>query len=110
MKLLFAQNLSLKLAKKLDDLFPESSQVRLLGMEEADDAEIWDYARQNGFTLATKDVDYYERSTLLGHPPKVIWLRCGNQKTAFIEQLLRDHHARIVEFEKEATVGCFEIY
>jgi predicted nuclease of predicted toxin-antitoxin system len=52
MKVLFDQNLSSKLAKKLADLFPESSQVKLLGMEEADDPEIWDYARQNGFTLA----------------------------------------------------------
>ena len=110
MKLLFDQNLSFKLAKRLDDVFPRSSQVKLLGLEEADDPEIWDYARQNGFILATKDVDYYERSALLGHPPKVIWLRCGNQNTAFIEKLLRDHHAEIVEFEKNTTAGCLELY
>ncbi len=110
MKLLFDQNLSFKLGKKLDDLFPGSSQVKLLGMEEAEDHEIWEYARLRGFTLVTKDVDYYERSTLLGHPPKVIWLRCGNQATAFIESLLRNHYANIVQFEKDATVGCLEIY
>ena len=110
MKLLFDQNLSFKLAKKLDDVFPGSSQMKLLGMEEADDPEIWNYARQNGFTLATKDVDYYERGTLLGHPPKVIWLRCGNQPTSHIERLIRSHLDRIHEFEKDETAGCLEIY
>jgi predicted nuclease of predicted toxin-antitoxin system len=84
-KLLFDQNLSFKLPKKLDDVFPGSSQVRLLGMQEAIDADIWEYARQNGFTLVTKDSDYYEQSALLGHPPKVIWLRCGNRPTTYVE-------------------------
>ena len=79
MKLLFDQNLSFKLARKLADVFPGSSQVKLLGLEEADDRDVWNYARQNGFTLATKDADYYEKGVLLGHPPKVIWLRCGNR-------------------------------
>ena len=37
MKLLFDQNLSFKLCQALADLFPGSSQVRLLGLAEADD-------------------------------------------------------------------------
>lgn len=65
MKLLFDQNLSFKLAKKLSDVFPESSQVKLLGLDEADDPDIWEYARQNGFTLVTQDSDYNDRSALL---------------------------------------------
>ena len=40
MKLLFDQHLSFKLAKKLEDVFPGSNQVRLLGMHEAGDDEI----------------------------------------------------------------------
>lgn len=55
MKLLFDQNLSFKLAKKLGDIFPGSSQVKLLGLDQADDAEIWEYARVNGFVLVTQD-------------------------------------------------------
>jgi predicted nuclease of predicted toxin-antitoxin system len=50
------------------------------------------------------------RSTLVGHTPKVILLRCGNRKTAFIEKLLRDRHGKIVEFENVATAGFLEIY
>ena len=110
MKLLFDQNLSFKLAKKLDDVFAGSSQVKLLGLEEADDPQIWDYARSNDFTLATKDGDYHEWSALLGHPPKVIWLRCGNQRTSYIEKLIRSHLDRIHDFEADPTVSCLEIY
>jgi Domain of unknown function (DUF5615) len=35
MKLLFDENLSFKLYRQLGDLFPASSQVRLLGLERA---------------------------------------------------------------------------
>jgi predicted nuclease of predicted toxin-antitoxin system len=58
----------------------------------------------------TLDADYYDLSLLRGQPPKLIWLRCGNQKTAYIEKLLRDEHDRIEVFEKDQTVGCLEIY
>ena len=42
MKLLFDQNLSFKLCQALADLFPGSSQVRLLGLAEADDSAYGD--------------------------------------------------------------------
>ena len=60
MKLLFDQHLSLKLAKKLGDVFPGSNQVKLVGMHEAEDDEIWEYARAHGFTVVSKDSDYNE--------------------------------------------------
>jgi predicted nuclease of predicted toxin-antitoxin system len=45
MKLLFDQNLSFRLCQNLADLFPESSHVRLLGLSEAGDLALWDYAK-----------------------------------------------------------------
>ena len=45
MKLLFDQNLSFKLCQQLADLFPESGQVRLLGLSEADDRAVWQHAK-----------------------------------------------------------------
>jgi predicted nuclease of predicted toxin-antitoxin system len=78
MKLLFDQNLSFKLCRSLADLFPDSDQVRLVGLAEASDRAVWDYAKANGFTLVSLDSDFAEMSAWLGPPPKVIWLRCGN--------------------------------
>jgi predicted nuclease of predicted toxin-antitoxin system len=110
MKLLFDQNLSFKLCRQLVDIFPDSQQVRLLGMEEADDRVIWDFANANGFILVSQDVDFADRATLYGPPPKVIWLRCGNEPTAAIEQRLRDHADAIAAFEQDDAAACWEIY
>jgi predicted nuclease of predicted toxin-antitoxin system len=109
MKLLFDENLSFKLCRRLDDIFPDSHQVRLAGLAEVDDAVIWRYAGARGFTLVSLDADFAERAVLVGPPPKVIWLRCGNQPTETIERLLRGHVEAIVAFDQDAA-ACLEIY
>ena len=110
MKLLFDQNLSFKLCQRLADLFPGSTQVRLLGLAEADDRALWHYAQANGFTLVSQDSDFADMAALFGPPPRVIWLRCGNQPTESIDKLLRDHAQVIVSFEQDSAAACLEIY
>jgi predicted nuclease of predicted toxin-antitoxin system len=110
MKLLFDQNLSFRLCHSLSELFPGSSQVRLLGLADASDNALWAYAKSNGFVLVSLDADFAEMAALLGSPPKIIWLRCGNQPTAVIENLLRNHIDAITMFELDATAACIEIY
>ena len=110
MKLLFDQNLSFKLCRRLADLFPDSNQIRLLGMEAVEDRFIWDYAKANDFMLVSQDVDFADMATLYGPPPKVIWLRCGNQPTNAIEKRLRDHAEDIAAFERDLATACWEIY
>ncbi len=80
MKLLFDQNLSFKLCQRLVDLFPGSSQVRFLGLAEADDHAVWKHAMDGGFTLVSQDSDFAEMAAVLGPPPKVIWLRRANHR------------------------------
>lgn len=89
MKLLFDQNLSFKLCQTVADLFPESKHVRVLGLSEVGDRVLWDYAKANGFTIVSQEI-----AALLGSPPKVIWLRAGNQPTAAISTLLRERRQR----------------
>ena len=84
MKLLLDQNLSFKLCQRIADIFPGSSQVRLLGLAEASDGALWDYAKTHDFVLLSQDSDFADMAALLGAPPKVIWLRCGNRPTAFL--------------------------
>lgn len=110
MKLLFDQNLSFKLCQQLSEVFPGSSQVRLLGLAEAEDKVVWEHARQNGFGIVTQDADFAEMAALRGPPPKVLWLRCGNQGTAFIENLLRRSIGQIQQFSAEPGAACLEIY
>ena len=70
MKLLFDQNLIFKLCRKLADLFPDSNHIRLLGLEEGSDRTIWEYAKTNGFTIVSQDVDFADMATLYGPPPR----------------------------------------
>ena len=110
MKLLFDQNLSFKLCQNLSDLFPDSSQARLLGLAESDDRTLWQHARNHGFIFVTQDSDFADLAMLFGPPPKIIWLRCGNQPTAIIENALRNHASEIGAFEKDPSAACLEIY
>jgi predicted nuclease of predicted toxin-antitoxin system len=110
MRLLLDQNLSFKLCRLLSDLFPGSDHVRLLGLAEADDRTVWTYAKTNGFVLVSHDSDFAELAAFNGPPPKVIWLRTGNQPTEAIEAALRRHADAIVAFEQNAETACLEIY
>ena len=109
MKLLFDENLSFKLCDQLADLFPQSRQVRLIGLAEADDRMLWQYAKVNAFVLVSHDSDFAELAARLGPPPKVIWLRCGNQRTGAINILLREHAEAIAAFERDESAACLEI-
>jgi predicted nuclease of predicted toxin-antitoxin system len=110
MKLLFDQNLSFKPCERLADLFPGSNQVRRLNLDRADDQAIWQFAKTNGFTIVSLDSDFADMAALFGPPPKVIWLRCGNQTSAVIEKLFRDHAEAITAFEHDVGAACWEVY
>ena len=105
MKLLFDENLSPRLTERLCDLFPGSSKVLELGPRPVSDELIWEHARQQGFTIISKDNDFEQMALLLGHPPKVIWLRCGNATSEEIEQLIRRSTDRILSFETDPTAS-----
>ncbi len=110
MKFLLDQNLSYRLVADLQSLYPGTSQVRLLGMEHADDRRIWEYAKHHGCTIVTKDSDFHELALLRGIPPKVIWLKCGNMPKDRVRRLLLDNVAVIERFHQDAQSGCLEIY
>ena len=78
MRLLFDQNLSPRLVSAVADLFPESVHVRDAGLQRGVDTEVWTYAAQHRLAVVSKDSDFHQMSFLLGHPPKVIWIRRGN--------------------------------
>ncbi len=101
MKLLLDENLSPKLAESLQEEYPESIHVRAVGLHGADDQRIWEYARDHGLTIVSKDNDFRQRSFLAGFPPKVVWLNVGNAGTRAIEALLRREHATILTFERD---------
>ncbi len=107
MKLLFDQNLSDQLVTLLADLFPNSTHVKTIGLDTATDTELWDYARDNDYSIVSKDTDFRNRSVIHGYPPKVIWIKIGNCSTGAVEYNLRKHFADIKEFVRDANAGLF---
>lgn len=110
MKLLFDQNISYKLVKILVNIFPESSHVYLLGLSSASDQDIWEYAKRNDYEIVTKDSDFYERGLIFGFPPKVVWLRCSNMSSKYIEEILEKQEQNIKLLEDDKENGCLIIY
>lgn len=101
MKLLFDENVSPKLLQILANDYPDSVHVRSVGLYGADDQQIWDYSRAQGFAIVSKDTDFRERSFVEGFPPKIIWLDVGNAGTTLIADLLRRQRQRVEAFEKQ---------
>lgn len=110
MKLLFDQNLSPKLVKRLADLYPDSSHVYYASIDRASDEETRHYARTEGFVIVTKDSDFSDLCILLGFPPKVIWIRRGNCSTAEIESILRRHNSDIESLAQDAVMGILTLF
>ncbi len=95
MKLLFDENLSPRLAERLQDQFPASSHVDDLGLGNSPDEQVWLAAKNGQYAIVTKDADFQDIATLRGAPPKIIWIRRGNCSTRDIEAILRRHAEEI---------------
>lgn len=78
MKLLLDENLSRRLVPALQARFPGSSQVTLLGLERATDAELCDHAARHDFVICSKDDDFQRLVAARGYRPRLIQLAMGN--------------------------------
>lgn len=105
MKLLFDENLSYRILKKLDSEYTDSESIQGIS-----DLKIWEYAKANGFTIVSFDEDFYDIQLLRKFPPKVIWLRCGNTSTNHIAEILNEKKEELKIFIEDSEQGIFEIY
>lgn len=110
MKLLLDQNLSFRLVEPLQEAYPDTNQVRLVGLEHADDRAVWEYAREHDFVIVTKDSDFHELSLLVGPPPKVIWLKVGNVPTNAVLELLTNRADELYDALDRDDVYYVELY
>lgn len=111
MRLLFDDNISYRIVKKLAISFPECLHVSRSGLSApAPDRSIWDYAKQRGYVIVTFDEDFEDLTNLQGFPPKVIILRIGNTSTRTIAEALTAKKDEIESFFSSDTYGLLEIY
>lgn len=106
MKLLFDQNISFRILKKIASAFPDAQQTNRLMLSQSTDHEVWDFARKNNYCIVTFDSDFIDISVLKGCPPKVIWLKLGNSSTDRIAEVLLKSQGLISEFINNPEL-CF---
>jgi predicted nuclease of predicted toxin-antitoxin system len=107
--LLFDQNLSRRLPALLAAEFPGSEQVFTAGLATADDRAVRAYAVTRGLTIVSKDSDFAKLSSVLGSPPKVIWLRIGNGPTRDVVALLRTRAVDVQAFLADPAAAVLEL-
>jgi len=78
-------------------------------LETLADAQIWRYAKDNGFVIVSRDADFHERSLIEGHPPQVVWLKIPNRSRAVVLNILLEHHAEIELALLQQDRACVEI-
>ncbi len=110
MKLLLDENISFRVLKSIISVFPESIHVAKDQTRVKRDSEIFEYAKENDFTILTFDEDFYDLQLLKGYPPKIIWLRFGNSTNLKVISKLIEHKSTITSFIENPEVGILEIY
>jgi predicted nuclease of predicted toxin-antitoxin system len=79
MTLLVDNQLPSALARFLSANGVECLHVRDVGLDQADDAAIWSYAKEHRYTIVTKDEDFQAMANRQRSiPPQVVWVRLGN--------------------------------
>ncbi len=100
MKLLFDNNISFRVSSQLNKTINGCKHVSDFNLDKnTDDSVIWNFAKNNGYTIITKDTDFEAISRLFGCPPKVIQLICGNIKTSELIQILATNTEAIKSFD-----------
>jgi len=107
--LLFDQNISPRILKSLPKEFSNCQQVRFVGLENASDFDIFQFARQNDFAVVPFDSDFVDLNTMHGTPPKIIYLNTGNLTTKNITELLMDNILRIHHYLDSTSDDILEL-
>ena len=109
MNLLLDENLSPRLIQRLIALFPGLTHVRDVGLKRAPDETIWEWAKENSYTIVTTDSDFVGLSGGRGWPPKVVHLEECDFPLGVIEESLRQNAVRISEFDKDSRTGVLAV-
>jgi predicted nuclease of predicted toxin-antitoxin system len=110
MKLLIDENVSFRIVKQLNELFPDSVHVTDVVPPLKNDFSIYQYAKDNNFTIVTFDEDFIEIQALKGFPPKIIWLRMGNSSTLNILHKLSINVQSIKDLSNNTQLSILEIH
>jgi predicted nuclease of predicted toxin-antitoxin system len=108
-QLLFDSNISFRIKKLLQKQFP-SFHISDLVAKTVSDIQLWKLAKEKKLIIVTYDEDFNDIQTLKGFPPKIIWLRFGNQTTIYIANKILLYQEEIRQLDASDDLGILEIY
>ncbi|MDO9106660.1 MAG: DUF5615 family PIN-like protein [Methylovulum sp.] len=103
------ENLSRRIVPFIQNSYPGSTQVALIGQERVNDRIIRLYAIDNSYIITTQDADFYEMSLIQGQSPKNVWLKMGNQSKAATIKTLQNNQQAIEQALIIDSKACIEI-
>jgi predicted nuclease of predicted toxin-antitoxin system len=77
--------------------------VREVGLRDASDEEIWEWASLNQMVVISKDEDFVLKSQRQDTGASVVWLRIGNTTNVVLRTWLLPRMAQITEVLKQGT-------
>lgn len=66
------------LARKLTEAGHDAEHLLDVGLLEAADGIVWDYALEHEAIILTKDEDFAIRASVRQDSPSIVWIRIGN--------------------------------
>jgi len=69
-----------------------------VGLADASDALIFEFAKKNNLVVVTFDSDFVDLNVVRGIPPKIIWIRTGNLTTKAVVNLLNSNIEALIQF------------
>lgn len=109
MKLLLDENISYRILGTLAKVYPGTTHVTHVQPTLCGDAEIWSYARKEGFVLVTFDHDFVFLAALHGGPPKVLLLTLKNPRHSEIASVLVLRKEHIEHFVSATEPDCPDV-
>jgi predicted nuclease of predicted toxin-antitoxin system len=107
--LVLDENLSPRLVERLVTLFRGLIHVRDIGLKQASDEQIWEWAKSNNYTIVSADADFVTLSRRLGWPPKVIHIEKCDFPFASLRNCSGQNALRISEFDNDPKSGLLII-
>jgi len=109
MKILLDENVSWRIIKLIENYFDEVKHISTISSNRLSDKDIWDFAKNNNFTILTYDSDFRNFVSYYNYPPKVVWLRTGNISKSKLAELIKNNIDSIIEFGTNDDFGILEI-
>ena len=98
MMIILDAHISPSLANWISEIYNiETYSASFLKLQNANDLEIFEFAKQKNAIIITKDDNFLKLIEKFGSPPKIIWLTCGNTSKEKLKNILKSYLSQALQ-------------